>query len=59
MTRKAAAARLCVSLRTIDDLIATGQLAVVRFGKRCVRLRVETIDALVKDKETRSNSYKP
>ena len=44
ITRKEAAERLTVSLRTLDGLIARGQLPAYRIGPKTVRLRTEDLD---------------
>lgn len=52
--RKEAGALLSVSLRTVDELIATGDLPVVRLG-RAVRIRPAAIDRLIDARESRRN----
>ena len=47
LTRKEAAARLAVSLRTLDGLIARGQLPAYRIGPKAVRLREADLEAYV------------
>jgi len=50
--RKDAGTLLAVSLRTIDELIQTGDLPVVRLG-RSVRIRQSAIDYLIEARESR------
>lgn len=45
LTRKEAARRLTVSLRTLDSLIARGQLPAYRIGPKTVRIAEEDLDA--------------
>jgi excisionase family DNA binding protein len=52
LSRQAAAAVLNVSLRTTDELIASGDLPVVRIG-RAVRIRQSAIDYLIEARESR------
>ena len=47
LTRKEAAERLAISLRTLDGLIARGQLPAYRIGPKSVRLRESDLDAYV------------
>ena len=47
ITRKEAAQRLTVSLRTLDGLIARGQLPAYRIGPKTVRLKTEELDAYI------------
>lgn len=54
LNRKEAGTILGVSLRTIDDLISTGDLPVVRLG-RAVRIKPAAIDYLIEARETRGN----
>lgn len=51
MLRDEAAKQLGVSLRTLDALIASGDLPTVRFG-RSVRIRPSALDYLVESRET-------
>ena len=44
ITRKQAAARLAISVRTLDGLIARGQLPAYRIGPKAVRLRESDLD---------------
>ncbi|GAA5130804.1 helix-turn-helix domain-containing protein [Luteolibacter yonseiensis] len=57
LNRKDVGARLHVSLRTVDELIASGDLPVVRLG-RAVRIRPSAIDYLIEARETRVNPRK-
>ena len=45
ITRKEAAARLAVSLLTLDGLVARGQLPAYRIGPKAVRLKTEDLEA--------------
>ena len=54
LTRKEAAITLGVSLRTVDELISTGDLPVVRLAKKCVRIRPSALDYLIEARETRT-----
>jgi excisionase family DNA binding protein len=54
LTRLDAAGILNVSLRTIDEKIASGDIPVVRIG-RSVRIRPETLELFVNANETRVN----
>jgi excisionase family DNA binding protein len=55
--RRAAATALNVSLRTVDELIHSGDLPVVRLG-RAVRIRPSAIDYLIEAREVRNNPRK-
>ena len=57
LNRKDAGTLLAVSLRTIDELIQTGDLPVVRLG-RSVRIRPSALDYLIEARETRANPRK-
>lgn len=46
LTRKQAAEYIGVVPKTIDNMVARGDLKVVRFGPRIVRVTVESIQAL-------------
>lgn len=46
VTRHAAAAKLSVSLRTIDSLLASGRLAHVRIG-RAIRFDLADLDSFL------------
>lgn len=54
LDRQTAASLLGVSLRTIDNLISSGDLAAVHIG-RAVRLRPSAIDYFIEANETRAN----
>ena len=54
LSREDAANALSVSLRSIDTLIASGDLPVVRLG-RAVRIKPAAIDYLVDSRESRIN----
>ncbi len=54
LTRSEAASQLGVSLRTIDVLIASGDLQFVKIG-RCVRFRPSAFEFFVEAHETRTN----
>jgi excisionase family DNA binding protein len=54
LNRKDASTFLCVSLRTVDELISTGDIPVVRLG-RSVRIRPAALDCLIEANETRTN----
>ena len=47
MTRREAAQRYAISLRSLDTLIAEGVLPTVRLGRRMVRIPVVKADAVV------------
>ena len=47
LTVKEAAARLGVSLRTLEDWIYDHKIEVVKLGRRCVRIKESTIDQLI------------
>lgn len=55
--RPEAARRLSVSVRTLDELISTGDLSVVRIG-RTVRIRPSAIAYFVEARETRGSRRK-
>jgi excisionase family DNA binding protein len=50
--RNEAAARLSVSLRTLDEQIALGNISVVRIG-RTVRFRPAALEAFIEANETK------
>lgn len=52
LTRQESAARLSQSVRTIDNLIASGDLPVVRIG-RSIRIRPSAIDYFIEARESR------
>ena len=47
LTKKQAAERLSIGLRTLEGLIARGQLPAYRIGPKCVRLDEADIDDYV------------
>jgi len=51
LTRREAAVSLRQSVRKVDDLIASEQLAAVRIG-RSVRIRQAAIDSFIKERES-------
>lgn len=53
--RAGAAARLSISLRTLDDQCALGNIPVVRIG-RAVRFRPTALDFFIEANETRLNA---
>jgi excisionase family DNA binding protein len=53
LDRPHAAAELSISLRTLDDLVARGELPVVRIG-RAVRIRPTAIEYFIEARETRT-----
>ncbi len=53
LTAQEAADRLNVSLRTLRTRIAAGQLPVIRFSARCLRIRSEDLDAYVRSRRRR------
>lgn len=57
LTRQRGAATLGVSLRTVDELIASGDIPVVRIGKS-VRFRPEALENFIDARETRINPRK-
>lgn len=57
LNRKEAGIILGVSLRTVDELVSTGDIPVVRLG-RSVRIRPSAIDYLIEARETRNNPRK-
>lgn len=57
LNRKESGTILGVSLRTVDELISTGDLPVVRLG-RAVRIRPSALDYLIEARETRTNPRK-
>ncbi len=54
MTRQEAAAMLGIGLRTIDTLIASGDLPCVRIG-RSVRFRPSALELFIESREMRRN----
>jgi excisionase family DNA binding protein len=57
LNRKNAGLLLGVSLRTIDQLISSGDIPVIRLG-RAVRIRHEALADLIEARESRVNSRK-
>lgn len=55
ITRPEAAAALAVSLRTLDAMIAAGELPVVRLSRAVVRIRPSSISYLIEARENRNN----
>lgn len=55
LTRPAVAKELGLSLRTVDQLIANGDLPIVKIGKS-VRIRPASLENLIEARETRSGS---
>ena len=53
LTRAEAQKALGIHLRTLDRLIASGELPVVRFGRRITRIRRETLQEFLRARETR------
>ena len=47
ITRQDAAQRLCISLRTLDELIHRGALRAYRIGPKIIRISAEDLDAFV------------
>ena len=57
LTRRQAAEALGISLRSLDSLLATGDLPIVRIGAS-VRLRPSAIEYFCEARETRNNPRK-
>jgi excisionase family DNA binding protein len=57
LNRREAGTLLGVSLRTVDELISTGDIPVVRLG-RSVRIRPSALDYLIEARESRVNPRK-
>jgi excisionase family DNA binding protein len=57
MTRQEAAESLSVSIRKLDQLIASGDLPAVRMGK-AVRVRPSAIEYLIEARESRGPKRK-
>lgn len=55
LTRRQVAETLAISLRTVDELIRTGDLPVVRLGGKSVRFRPAAIQLFVEASESRRN----
>jgi excisionase family DNA binding protein len=47
LTPKAAMAQLCVGRTLFYRLVKEGKIEVIRFGKRCTRIRQSELDRLV------------
>ena len=54
LTRPEVAQQLATCLRSVDELIASGDLPVVRIG-RSVRIRPSALEFLIEARETRAN----
>jgi excisionase family DNA binding protein len=54
LTRAEAAAGLSVSLRTIDNLVASGDLPAVKIG-RAIRIRPSALDYFIEARESRQS----
>jgi len=54
LTRQEAADALCLSVRKIDLLVASGDLPAVRIG-RSIRIRPSALDYLIEARESRTN----
>jgi excisionase family DNA binding protein len=54
LTRSEAAAGLSVSLRTIDNLVASGDLPAVKIG-RAIRIRPSALDYFIEARESRQS----
>ena len=52
LTRFEAGRRLSLSLRSIDQLLADGQLPCVRFSRRCVRIPADGLKDYVQQLQT-------
>ena len=57
LNRKQAGEILAVSLRTVDEMISSGDLPVVRLN-RTVRIRPSALDYLIEARETRAKPRK-
>jgi len=55
LNRKQAAEALSVSIRTLDELLSTGDLPAVRIG-RSIRFRPSSLDYFIEARETRQKS---
>jgi excisionase family DNA binding protein len=55
LTRRQVAETLAISLRTVDELIRTGDLPVVRLGGKSVRFRPAALQLFVEASESRRN----
>jgi len=56
LSRPEVAAKLAISLRTLDEQIALGNIPVVRIGRRSVRFRPSALDFFIEANETRLNA---
>lgn len=50
LTRQQAADWLAVNPKTIDRMILSKQLKVIKLSRKCVRIPVENLQKLIKDK---------
>lgn len=57
MTRSEAAEALALSVRMIDELVKSGDLAAVRIG-RSVRFRTSALEFFIEARESRMNPRK-
>lgn len=55
LTRRQVAETLAISLRTVDELIRTGDLPVVRLGGKSVRFRPAALQLFIEASESRRN----
>ena len=55
LTRSQVAETLAVSIRTVDELIHTGDLPVVRLGGKSVRFRPAALQLFIEASESRRN----
>ncbi|MDP3851450.1 MAG: helix-turn-helix domain-containing protein [Luteolibacter sp.] len=55
LTRSQVAETLAVSIRTVDELIHTGDLPVVRLGGKSVRFRPAAVQLFIEASESRRN----
>jgi hypothetical protein len=58
MTRTEAAKSLCISIRKLDNLIKSGDLPTIRFG-RSIRINPEAINELVGKSQSKPAKRKP
>lgn len=59
LTKAMAAAYLCVSKRTVDKLVARGELPVVRYTRQIVRFDSRDLDEYIDSKKTRASCPSP
>ncbi len=59
ITRQQAAERLSIGLRTLDGLIARGQLPAYKVGAKLVRLKESDLDAYMSARLVTPESVKP